>query len=65
MRHSTIRQVPYIDSGSSGPDIVYVVDLYEDDTKVETQEFPNKSIYYVESVARNWDSGVLDFEDKA
>lgn len=65
MRHSTIRQKAYIENGSSGPDTTYVVDFYEDGSKVETKEFPNKSIHYVESAARNWDLGILNNENKA
>lgn len=58
MRHSTIRKLP--SSGISGPDIMYVVDIYKDGKKVGTSEFPGKSIHYAESYARNWDEGVID-----
>ena len=34
---------------------MYVVDFYEDEERIETREFPNKSIHYAESAARNWD----------
>ena len=60
MRTSTIRQVPYLGSGASGPDTMFVVDFYEDEKKVETREFPNKSAYYAESAARNWDAGIIE-----
>ena len=59
MRNSIIRQVPYVGSGSSGPDTMFVVDFYEDEKKIETREFPNKSIHYAESAARNWDEGII------
>lgn len=59
MRHSTIRRVPCISFGNKGPDIMYVVDFYEDGKKVGTNEFPGKSIHYAESAARNWDQGIL------
>lgn len=58
MRHSTIRQLP--SPGISGPDIMYVVDIYKDGKKVGTSEFPGKSIHYAEKYARNWDEGVID-----
>jgi hypothetical protein len=60
MRTSEIRQVPYIASGSSGPDTMFVVDFYEDEERIETREFPNKSIHYAESAARNWDAGIIE-----
>jgi hypothetical protein len=59
MRHSTIRQVPYSSGGAAGPDMMYVVDLYEDEKKVGTKEYPGKSIHYAESAARNWEAGIL------
>jgi len=59
MRHSTIRQVTYSSGGAAGPDMMYVVDLYEDAKKVGTKEYPGKSIHYVESAASNWDAGIL------
>ena len=59
MRYSTIRQVPCISFGNKGPDIMYIVDFYEDGKKVGTNEFPGKSIHYAESAARNWDQGIL------
>ena len=63
MRFSTIRQIPYIGNGAKGPDIMYVVDMYEDGKKVGTNEFPGKSIHYAESAARNWDLGILNNEN--
>ena len=63
MRHSTIRQIPYSGNGLSGPDIMYVVVMYEDGKKVGTNEFPGKSIHYAESAARNWDIGILKNEN--
>ena len=59
MRYSTIRQIPYSANGLSGPDIMYVVDMYEDGKKVGSNEFPGKSIHYAESFARNWDTGII------
>lgn len=60
MRHSVIRQVPFIANGNHGPDTLYIVDIYEDGKKVGTNEFPGKSIHYAESFARNWDNGIVD-----
>lgn len=58
-RSSVIRTEAYNGNGSSGPDTAYVVDFYENDRLVESRFFPNKSIYYVEDAARNWDTGVI------
>lgn len=58
-KSSVIRQVPFFGNGNDGPDTMYVVDFYENEKKVATTEFPNKSIHYVESAARNWDNGIL------
>ena len=33
MRHSKVRCMPFSGNGSSGPDTIYVVDMYEDDKK--------------------------------
>ena len=59
MRTSTVRQIPYVGSGTSGPDTIYVVDFYENSIKIETREFVNKSVHYAESAARNWDAGII------
>lgn len=59
MRHSTIRQLPFIGNGNEGPDTMYVVDFYEDSKKVGTAEYPGKSIHFAESAARNWDLGII------
>lgn len=60
MRHSKVRCMPFSGNGSSGPDTIYVVDMYEDGKKVGTNEFPGKSIHYAESFATNWDTGIID-----
>ena len=62
---SVIRKVPCIGEGCKGPDTMYVVDMYENECKVGTNEFPGKSVHYAESFARNWDEGILDNENKA
>lgn len=59
-RSSVIRQQPYNDSGSKGPDTCYVVDMYENDKLIETRELVGKSFYYAEDCARNWDQGIID-----
>ena len=58
-RSSVIRQQPYIKNGSKGPDTCYVVEMYENETLIETRELPGKSFYYAESCARNWDEGII------
>ena len=45
--------------GYSGPDSMYVVDLYQDSIKVGFIELPNKSKYYADDVVRNWTNGIL------
>jgi len=64
-KSSVIRKVPCIGEGCEGPDTMYVVDIYENDHKVGTNEFPGKSIHFAESFARKWDEGILNNEDKA
>lgn len=59
MRTSVIRKQPYVSGGSKGPDICYVVDMYENGKLIETRELPGKSIHYVNDVAENWDKGVI------
>ena len=59
-RSSVIRQRPYNDSGSKGPDTCYVVDMYENDKLIETRELVGKSLYYEEDCARNWNEGIID-----
>ena len=58
-KSSVIRQVPYSGNGNNGPDTMYVVDLYENERKVGTNEFPGKSIHYAEAFARNWEEGII------
>ena len=61
MRKScVIRKVPCFGEGCNGPDTMYVVDMYENERKVGTNEFPGKSIYFVESFVENWEQGILD-----
>lgn len=62
-RSSVIRQRPYNSNGSKGPDTYYIVEMYENDTLIETRELPGKSLYYVEDCARNWDNGIIN-DDK-
>lgn len=64
-KSSVIRKVPCFGDGCNGPDTMYVVDMYENERKVGTNEFPGKSIHYAESFARNWNEGILDNENKA
>ena len=64
-KSSVIRKVPFFGEGNNGPDTMYVVDMYENERKVGTNEFPGKSIHYAESFARNWNEGILDNENKA
>jgi len=67
-RRSTIRNIvkPGTNaSGSSGPDMMFVVDLYQDGQLVESRELPGKSIHYANDVSENWDTGIIKIEDNA
>ena len=67
-RSSIIRNVPAVgsnQSGSAGPDTMYVVDLYLDNSLVETRNLPGKSIHYANDVSENWDNGIIKIEDNA
>lgn len=62
MRMANIRKAPIVgenDSGSSGPDSMYVVDLMENGQVVETRNLPGKSRAYAVSVVENWEQGVI------
>ena len=47
------------DSGSEGPDSMFVVDLFENNQLVQTRELPGKSQSYARDVAENWNSGLI------
>lgn len=59
MRTSEIRKAPYVGKGSEGPDMCFVVDLYDNGVLIETRQLPNKSIYYAREVSDNWDRGLI------
>lgn len=62
VRTSSIRKVPNIganESGSSGPDSMYVVDLIENGTVVESRKLPGKSQSYANDVCENWENGLI------
>ena len=61
-RTSSIRKEGNVganDSGSSGPDTMYVVDLIENGRVIETRRLPGKSESFARDVAENWDSGLI------
>ena len=61
-RSSSIRKEGNVganDSGSSGPDSLYVVDLIENGRVVESRKLPGKSISYAQDLAENWESGLI------
>jgi hypothetical protein len=61
-RTATIRKVAVTgnnESGSSGPDTMFVVDLMEDGQIVQTRELPGKSKSYADDVVENWNSGLI------
>lgn len=61
-RRSTIRQVLNTWNESAGPDVTYVVDLYENDVLQESRKLPGKSRHYAEDVSENWDNGIIQLE---
>jgi hypothetical protein len=61
-RTSSIRKEPALgsnESGSNGPDTMYVVDLIENGKVVESRKLPGKSKSYANDVAENWESGLI------
>lgn len=61
-RTSSIRKEPALgsnESGSNGPDTMYVVDLIENGRVVESRRLPGKSKSYANDVAENWESGII------
>lgn len=61
MRTSEVRLEAYEASGKEGrgPDATYVVYLYEDEILFEKRKVPGKSVHYAESLAKNWDEGII------
>ncbi len=47
------------DSGSNGPDSMFVVDLFENNQLVQTRELPGKSKKFATDVVENWNSGLM------
>ena len=61
-RRSIIRSILNTLNESAGPDVTYVVDLYEDGVLKESRQLPGKSRYYAEDVSENWDNGIIQLE---
>lgn len=59
MKTSDIVRVGYYADGVRGPDHMYVVHMFEDNVLIETRELPCKSIHYAESLAKNWEEGII------
>ena len=47
------------ESGSNGPDTMYVVDLLENGQVVESRKLPGKSSSYAKDVVENWENGII------
>jgi len=64
-RTSVIRQVPVRGKkkDSDGPDVMYVVDLWENDVLVEKRELPGHNVYYAKDVAENWENGIIQISE--
>jgi hypothetical protein len=41
----------------------YFVEFYIDEKLIETRDFPNKSLYFVEDAAENYTMGILNVGD--
>ena len=64
-RTAKIKRVPYVggnSSGSNGPDVMWVVNMYEDGKLLESRDLPNKSLRYAEDCAENWENGLIKIE---
>jgi len=46
-------------SGSGGPDTMFVVDLIENGQVVESRKLPGKSESYAMDVVENWENGII------
>ena len=62
MKIAKIRKVKYINAGSAGPGTTYVVDMFEDETLLESRTLLNKSIHYAQDVAENWENGIIKLD---
>lgn len=57
MRRSEIRKE--MNPNLRETDLMFVVDLYEDEVLIESRKLPNKSIHYAQDVSDNWDNGII------
>ena len=44
-------------------DRMFIVEYYNNGTKFHTEEYPDKSIHYVEDAAENWALGIKKLEE--
>jgi len=58
-KKAKIRKTVYSGNGRGGPDMVYVVDLFEGNKLMESRTLLGKSIHYAEDVAENWETGII------
>ena len=58
-RTSIIRSVLNTWDEIKGPDVTYVVDLYQDNQLMESRALPGKSKYYADDVSENWNTGII------
>ena len=61
-RNSSIRMKQVFNGGTKGHDTMYIVELWDGDSLIETRELPGKSIHYAESLAENWTEGNGEFK---
>ena len=47
------------DSGTNGPDSMFVVDLLENGQVIESRMLPGKSKSFANDVVENWESGLI------
>lgn len=61
-RKAEIRSVPVAgsnESGSNGPDKMFIIDLYENNKLVQTRELRGKSQAFANDVVENWNAGLI------
>ena len=61
-RNSSIRMKQVFNGGTKGPDTMYIVELWDGNSLIETRELPGKSIHYAESLAINWTESSGEFK---
>jgi len=59
MKTATIIRKPNLESGSRGPDTLYLVKLYKDNEYFGMVDTTAHSVHYAKDVVENWENGLL------